>query len=283
MQAGKGTVMKRKHHGFTLVELLVVVAIIALLVSILLPTLSRAKELTKRTICGTNLSGAAKSLYIYANDYDDRFPTRGFPNTVRFDVIGWELTSEKTNANSNSRNIFLAVRLGYIEPNMLTCPSTTDATADKASGSNDYYDFNVGNGSNYKNKLSYSYHLQFAGNTSGDVGYPIRSTSASGMALLADKNPCVVYPGSAVGEGCLSASIGKPSGVSSFSEANSENHSGDGQNVVFVDSHVEWTDKPTVGPDNDNIYTVWSGTDRENGTIAGASLPQDEEDSFLVP
>ena len=47
--------MKRNGGAFTLIELLVVVAIIALLISILLPALGRARENTKTTMCTSNM------------------------------------------------------------------------------------------------------------------------------------------------------------------------------------------------------------------------------------
>jgi len=55
-----------KRSGFTLVELLVVVAIIALLISILAPSLKSAKDLAKQMICATNLHGLGLGVTMYA-------------------------------------------------------------------------------------------------------------------------------------------------------------------------------------------------------------------------
>ncbi len=58
----------RRTKGFTLVELLVVIAIIALLIAILLPSLARARELAKRTVCGTQLKAIGNAAVMYGND-----------------------------------------------------------------------------------------------------------------------------------------------------------------------------------------------------------------------
>jgi len=62
------------RRGFTLIELLVVVAIIALLIAILLPSLSRARDMAKRTTCATNLKGQGGSFAVYAAQFNDRLP-----------------------------------------------------------------------------------------------------------------------------------------------------------------------------------------------------------------
>lgn len=61
-----------KRRGFTLVELLVVMSIIALLMSILLPGLSRAGEQAKRMHCQANLKNLTWAWYMYAGDYDGK-------------------------------------------------------------------------------------------------------------------------------------------------------------------------------------------------------------------
>lgn len=68
-------VARHGRRGFTLVELLVVIAVIAVLVSILLPALSKAREAAKAVQCASNLKQLGIGLKLYAHDWDGKVPT----------------------------------------------------------------------------------------------------------------------------------------------------------------------------------------------------------------
>ncbi|MCC7349007.1 MAG: type II secretion system protein [Phycisphaerales bacterium] len=69
--------MNRRIKGFTLVELLVVIGIIALLISMLLPALGKARESAKRAACASNLRQVGLLWQMYANEHKGFFPDHG--------------------------------------------------------------------------------------------------------------------------------------------------------------------------------------------------------------
>jgi len=62
------------RRGFTIVELLVVIGIIALLIGLLLPALSRARQASRTTECMSNLKQMGTALEMYADDYRGMYP-----------------------------------------------------------------------------------------------------------------------------------------------------------------------------------------------------------------
>ncbi len=65
----------KKKKSFTLIELLVVVAIIAVLIALLLPVLNQTREISKVTICDSNLKQLGMAVNWYLQDNHDVFPT----------------------------------------------------------------------------------------------------------------------------------------------------------------------------------------------------------------
>jgi prepilin-type N-terminal cleavage/methylation domain-containing protein/prepilin-type processing-associated H-X9-DG protein len=80
--------MKRIHpdKGFTLVELLVVIGIIAVLIGLLLPALSRAREQAKTTQCLSNLRQMCIAIAAYNTEYAGRYPPS------KWDSDGWDFS-----------------------------------------------------------------------------------------------------------------------------------------------------------------------------------------------
>src|SRR5947209_9779048 len=69
--------MSPRRTAFTLIELLVVIAIIAILAAILFPVFAQAREKARQASCQSNLKQVGLALLMYAQDYDETFPTVG--------------------------------------------------------------------------------------------------------------------------------------------------------------------------------------------------------------
>lgn len=130
-------VAERKNRGFTLIELLVVMAVIALLMSILLPSLKKAREQSRQTVCATNLHAIGQGFFVYAHDNDDRI----VPGDYGITWAVWAL----------SRRCTAEVNLGYLmksdalpvpdsEESVFFCPSMKPVVTEQTAGQR-YFDY----------------------------------------------------------------------------------------------------------------------------------------------
>ena len=109
------TLRNDRARGFTLVELLVVIGIIALLISILLPALNQAREKAKRVQCANNIRTFGQAVHLYANQNKGKVPMhRGGANWL------WDISYD-------SREWLTDV--AKIPPEMFYCPSYSHETA----------------------------------------------------------------------------------------------------------------------------------------------------------
>jgi prepilin-type N-terminal cleavage/methylation domain-containing protein len=74
MDLSGGVAMRKQRRGFTLVELLVVIGIIAVLISILLPAMNKARAAARQTVCLSNLRQMGNGWALYMADFRGRLP-----------------------------------------------------------------------------------------------------------------------------------------------------------------------------------------------------------------
>jgi prepilin-type N-terminal cleavage/methylation domain-containing protein/prepilin-type processing-associated H-X9-DG protein len=278
--------MKRviRKAGFTLVELLVVIGIIALLISILLPSLNRARETANRVKCANNLKQLGLAIALYTNENHGSYP-RTFASALassdlfsdaNYSAVDPFSTAVPAGENWNPVTfnnvpscLFLLLRTEDLNAAVFNCPST-NTTPDNFGGGN----LIVTNRSNWSppmaTYLSYSYSDPFG-------GAKMTNSIDSTFAVAADINP-----GTSSTNGTDNVLVVNTSSSAVQQKfGNTNNHGKDGQNVLFADGHVEFDQTSLVGTNHDNIYTFNLLGGALATTMNGS--PLDITDSYMLP
>ncbi|MBN1553539.1 MAG: hypothetical protein JXA11_02250 [Phycisphaerae bacterium] len=235
-----------RRGTFSLKELTAVAAMLLVMAGILAPALHKARQRGDEGLCAMQMGQIGNALQTFAINHEGHLPSTGVP------LEHW-LTRDDAPPASNSRALFRLLQKRYLpSPVVFQCPSVGGASF---AFSSDMEDFPQSSHISY----SYQYSLDDEGISTND---PAVADNIADLAILADQTP--LFVNGVFRADCLDA-------------PHSENHS-DGQNVLYLDGHVLWVTRSTVGVGGDHIFLV--GDVQE---YRGNECPASPTDSFLLP
>lgn len=272
-----------RPRGLTYVEVLVVIGLILIALAFLLPTLHSTNhgDTSSRVKCASNLRQIGQAILLYSNDNKGTYPFTTY--TAGATVIPtWgtgAASSDPWATNGPQPNdvtaaLFLLLRTQDITPEVFTCPSSNAEKWDFGGGATTA--LNWSNWTDVKKNLSYSYQNPYANDAALKAGFKLNMSIVAEFAVAADMNP-----GTSGGTVNV-ASVTTTSSASDMKNANSRNHDGDGQNILYGDGHVSFEQNPFVGVHRDNIFTTKANSSAFTGGPVIAS-PFDANDSILLP
>ena len=238
-------------------------------------------EQNRRVKCAANLKQLGMAIMLYANENKGAFPRTRYDSANEETVTaftGVEAPSPFAKggpeANDVTASIFLLLRTSDIKNDVFVCPSGK-AKPLKFPGGKDFAEF-----SNFVSlkSLSYSYANAYPSKAAIEKGFKLNFALPAEFAIMADLNPG--------GEALVK--LDAAAGQDEMRKGNSPNHEGLGENVLYADGHVEWSDTPFCGQKRsdglaDNIYTRFLPKEaaKDADPIMGPAM--DQCDSVLLP
>ncbi len=217
--------VRRRQSAFTLVELLVVVSLIVVLISLLLPAMSRSRDIAEQTICQNNHRQLGVGLFSYATDNVSKFPVHDSYNGNWM----WDMTFEATDE--------IATRGGG-KIDFFYCPSNTEQSVETLWNFNP--DFRV---------TGYFFMIKrYSGPMALSPGF-----FGGGRWLRNTRSGSDPSKSPLVSDAIISASGDftsirggweKPHYSAHLNSATSEPRGG---NMLFLDNHIQWRDFAEMG------------------------------------
>jgi prepilin-type N-terminal cleavage/methylation domain-containing protein/prepilin-type processing-associated H-X9-DG protein len=246
------------HHGFTLVELLVVIAVIAILAALLLPALAKAKASAQSAACKSNLRQLGLALNMYVHD-NEKYPS----NIELYGPLGFQgfysygLNWLRPYMSQPSALADVRLKMAFTKPDVFVCPARRPVKVPGLltnPGAYTYppgYDYNeAGTGKNQlHSRLGLGAAIVFSGWASPD-SLPADRSESFEVSAASVKAPSDMI---AIGDTGGGASIG-PNIVGSLIGAI---HSA-GANVAFCDGHVEYAKQPKWVEATDTARKRWN-------------------------
>lgn len=231
---------------FSLREMGAIAGVVLLLVSIFGVSYREAKRRKDLAQCASNVARIGPAILTYAHNNGGYLPASGGPGRR------WLPTASQPAIN-NSIALFKLVRTGHVEPRTFQCPAVGGDSFAVQAGMTDFPNAKC---------IGYSYQHSL-----GTKGLWLEDPRLSGlktnMVILGDSTPVFA-------EGRFRADR--------VSTALSDNHDRMGQNVLYLDMHVDFKRRPSVGVMGDNIYLIQGVFDYQ-----GEETPASVTDTFLLP
>lgn len=274
-----------KRHGLAQIDLIVMVLVLLAMVTFTLAAVGSLDNADSRTRCATNLRQIGQAILLYSNDNKGSYPRTNYdmqsadkPTAFSGADAADPFGAGGPNANDVSAGLYLLMRTEDINSSAFVCPATAKQAMNFGGGTHNALDK-----ANFPSadSLGYSYANPYPSEAALGKGYKLSQGLDPSFVVAADSNP---------GSDALTILTVNMSNSQVVRAGNSLNHSGDGQNVLYGDGHIEFQNSPLCGSHRDNIYTYGdSGVDpdtnvaRSTGGIGVMGSPVGPGDSVLLP